>query len=168
MKVPLRVALVLFTATVLQRGLFSELRIANVAADIFLLLAITAGLTGGADRGALLGFLAGLCFDLLVQTPLGLSALVYCLIGYLAGRAEGSVVRSSRWLPVAFTVGGSALGVVLFAVFGAVLGQHNTLNAHLLAVVAVVSIVNGLLAVPALAVSRWMWATEPGLRPALR
>lgn len=168
MKVAGRVAIVLFSAAVLQRGLFSELRIAGVAADVFLLLAITGGLTGGPDRGALLGFLAGLSFDLLVQTPLGLSALVYCLIGYAAGRAEGTVVRASRWLPVAFTVGGSALGVVLFAVFGAVLGQANTLNAHLIVVVLVVSVANGLLAVPALRLTRWMWATEPGLRPALR
>ena len=89
MKVVLRVAVILFTAAVLERGLFSQLRIDGVAADVLLLVAISAGMVGGSDDGAVVGFFAGLTLDLLVQTPLGLSALAYCVTGYVVGDGPG-------------------------------------------------------------------------------
>ena len=86
----------LLIAAVLERGSFSQLRIDGAAADLLLLMAIAAGMVGGPDDGAVVGFFAGLLLDLLVQAPLGLDALVYCLIGYLVGLAQGAVVRSTR------------------------------------------------------------------------
>ena len=92
---------VLFSAAVLQRGLFSQLRIAGVSVDVFLLLAIAGGMMLGPERGAIFGFFAGLTLDLLVQTPLGLSALVYCLVGFGTGRLQGTVLRANRVWPLA-------------------------------------------------------------------
>ena len=59
-----------------------------------LLLAISAGIAAGPEWGALTGFIAGIAFDLVLQTPFGLSALSYCIVGYLVGSgADGDLAR---------------------------------------------------------------------------
>ena len=62
------------------------LPIAGVSADLLILLAVVGGLTLGPDRGAIVGFAAGLSYDIFLQSPLGLRALVFCLVGFVAGR----------------------------------------------------------------------------------
>ena len=84
---------------VLQVGLFAQLPVDGARADVMILLGIAAGFVGGPERGAIVGFAAGLAIDLVLPTPLGLSALVYCIVGYLVGRISGTCRRSSWWLP---------------------------------------------------------------------
>ncbi len=128
MKSAARITLVLFSAAVLQRGLFSQLRVAGVSVDVFLLIAIAAGMMLGPERGAILGFFAGLTLDLLVQTPLGLSALVYCLVGYGMGRLQGTVLRANRVWPLVLVAASSAAAIALYAVVAEVLGQSNAIS----------------------------------------
>ena len=85
-KIPLVVLLFL----VLHLTVLSRLRIGGAAPDVMLLLAIAAGVVGGPQLGALLGFSAGLVLDLFLETPLGLSALVFCLVGYGVGNIQAS------------------------------------------------------------------------------
>ena len=110
-----RLAVVLVSALVLQASILSEARIAGASIDLLLVLAVAAGLTGGADRGAIVGFVAGIGIDLLLQTPFGLSALAYSVAGYVAGVLHGTVVRSSWWIPVLLAVVASALITSTFA-----------------------------------------------------
>jgi rod shape-determining protein MreD len=168
MKVVARVALVLFSAAVLQRGLFSQLRIADVSIDLLLLLAIAGGMMLGPDRGAIFGFFCGLTLDLLVQTPLGLSALVYCLVGYGMGRLQGTVLRANRLVPFALVAVASAVAVALYAVVAEVLGQANAISAHLPWIMLVVAVGNAILYPLARRIARWSWPHEPALRPAIR
>jgi rod shape-determining protein MreD len=167
-KVALRLGVVFLSAAVLQRGVFSQLRIADASFDVFLLLAIAGGMVSGPDRGAVFGFFSGLALDLLVPTPLGLSALSYCLIGYLAGRLQGSVRRSNRLFPLLLAAGLGAGGVLLYAVLAAVLGQSNVISTQLVAVMAVVAVANAALSPLALRIARWTWPDERALRPVLR
>jgi rod shape-determining protein MreD len=168
MKVALRFALVLASTAVLQWGVFSQLRIEGAAADLFLVLAVTAGMAGGPDRGAIVGFFAGLTLDLLSQTPLGLSALVYGAVGYLSGRAEGLVLRSNRLLPPLLAAGMCALGVIVYALGAWVLGRARVLDAHLPVIVAVVAGFALILSPIYLRVMRWVWHDEHELRPVMR
>lgn len=168
MKSAARFGLLLLTAAVLQRGLFSQLRVADVSADLFLLLSVVAGMTGGSDRGAVVGFFSGLVLDLLVQTPLGLSALVYCLVGFGAGRLQGSVLRTGRALPVMLVALASAAGVGLYAVVAEVVGQVSAVTARLPAVMIVVAGIDVLLYPLVRPIVAWAWDDEPGLRPATR
>jgi rod shape-determining protein MreD len=167
-KVALRLGVVLLSAAVLQRGLFAQLRIADASADVFLLLAIAGGMVNGPDRGAVFGFFSGLALDLLVPTPLGLSALTYCLIGYLAGRLQGSVRRSNRLFPPLLAASLGAGGVLLYAVLAAVLGQSSAVSTQLMSIMVVVAVANALLSPLALRVARWTWPDEQALRPVLR
>jgi rod shape-determining protein MreD len=168
MKSAARITFVLFSAAVLQRGLFSQLRVAGVSVDVFLLIAIAAGMMLGPERGAILGFFAGLTLDLLVQTPLGLSALVYCLVGYGMGRLQGTVLRANRLWPLVLVAASSAAAIALYAVVAEVLGQSNAISPHLPVTMLVVAIGNAILYPLARRVVRWSWPVEPSLRAALR
>ncbi len=162
----LRAALALITLLVLQTTLIAELPIFGVRADLVLLVAIAGGIIHGRDRGAVIGFIVGFGYDLLVsQTPLGLYALTYCLVGYAVGTVQQTVLRSSWWIPVALAFGASAGGVTLFALLGTVLGQDGMVNDRLGRIALIVGVVNALLILPALRLVR---ATVPPERHAAR
>ena len=147
----LKVALVIFTAVLLQVTVVAKLPIADVRGDIVLLVAIAAGLESDGEHGAIVGFFAGLTFDLLLDTPVGLSALTYALVGFVVGTLQSKVLRSTWWIPVLATMLASALGVLIFALLDQVLGQATVDPARLPAIVGVVAVLNGLLSRPA----RW-------------
>ncbi|HEY5155800.1 MAG TPA: rod shape-determining protein MreD [Acidimicrobiales bacterium] len=161
-------ALVLLTAAVLERAVFSQLRIGGAAADVLLLLAISAGMVGGPDRGAVIGFFAGLVLDLLVQSPLGLYALVYCVVGYIVGVAHTAVVRSSRWEPMLLAFLASVVGIGLYVVASFMVGRSGLLNGHLLVVMAVVSVANAVLVPVTNRALRWALGDLSGSRAAVR
>jgi rod shape-determining protein MreD len=152
-----RVALVVFVAISLQIILVSRLSIGGARGDVVLLVAIVAGLEGDADRGAIIGFAAGLTFDLLLNTPVGLSALTYCLVGYVVGSLQSSVLRSTWWIPVLGTIVASAIGVTLFALFDDVLGGATIQLSRVPGIVVVVALLNGLLSRP------FRWAMRQAL-----
>lgn len=168
MTVAFRVGLVLLSVAVLQRGVLSQIRIAGVSVDLFLLVAVAAGIAAGPERGAVIGFFSGLTLDLLVATPLGLSALVYCLAGFSAGRLHGTTVRSSRRLTAGLVLAVSAAAVGGYAVLGELLGQEGAVGPRLAAVLVVVPVTTTVLAPVGLRVLRWAVRDERDLRPALR
>jgi rod shape-determining protein MreD len=120
-------SVLLVAVLILQSTEFSGLRIRHVCPDALLLTTICAAIVGGEETGVVIGFVAGLASDVFLQTPLGLSALVYALVGFGVGAAQGGILRASRWIPPLTTVIASAVGVVLFALVGAMLGQTQLL-----------------------------------------
>jgi rod shape-determining protein MreD len=156
-----RFGLVLITLLVLQTSLVADLPIFTVRADLLLLLTIAAGIADGPDRGAMVGFVAGFGFDLLVsQTPVGLYALAYCLTGYAVGMVQDSVLRASWWIPVASSFGASVFGIGLFAMLGTVLGQDHMVNERLTRIALIVALINALLILPMLRVIRWSFPLD--------
>lgn len=159
---------VLLVAVLLHTAVFPQLRLFGVAADVLLLVAIAGGMSAGADWGAALGFAAGLLADCFLQTPFGLSALTYSLVGYGVGAFQATVLHQGRWITLVTALVASALGVALFAAIGTVLGQDHLVALRLLGIAAVVAALNAVLAPAAVRVLRW--AVEPSLitGPALR
>jgi rod shape-determining protein MreD len=151
------IAMVTLVALV-QVTFVSQVRIAGVAPDTLLLLSVASGVVAGPDRGALIGFTAGLAYDMFLQTPLGMSALVYCVVAYLVGLFQLPLAGQPQWWRAMSVVGASALGVVLWTLTGLVLGQDQLLGVSLPRVVVVVSLVNGVLSLPALGIASWMYA----------
>ena len=165
---PLRYALLLITAVVLQRGVVSELRIFDAVPDLLLILAVGAGIAGGWERGALVGFFAGLAMDLMLPTPMGLSALSYLIAGAAVGRLRSADLRAARWRVMALCALGCAIGVVVYAVVGAVLGRSDFLGFHLVVVVAVVSFAGAVLGPWAVRLCHWADVEDDQYRPAVR
>lgn len=158
-----RMSLVLVVALTIQLGVASHLEVLGVQGDLMLLLAVCAGLAAGADRGAMVGFAVGLGFDLLLQSPFGLSALTYSLVAYLVGSLQDSVLRAAWWIPITTAAAASALGVILYGVFGTVVGE-DLLGLGLLRIAVVVGLLNAVVAPLALRVVRWATGTSESLR----
>ena len=138
-----------------QEALIEGLRIRGAHPDLLLLLPIAFGLVGGSERGAAMGFVAGLLADLFVSTPFGLSALVYTLVGFAVGMSEGDRLGGGWWVtPLTATVA-SAAGVLLYAGLGAAVGEAQMVHGHLVTVTIVVAVVNGLLVVPLARLAHW-------------
>jgi rod shape-determining protein MreD len=156
----LRVALVIFVVLMVQQTVMLALRIHGVHPDLLWLLPITAALLDGPETGAIVGFWAGLAFDLVLPTPFGLSALVGCLLGYATGELTTSVDPRAAWLKPVAALTGSVAGDMLFAVLGAVLGQQEMVQIDFLALFLVVGVASVVLVLPVNRLMRWALAGE--------
>ena len=161
-----RLSLLLVVTLTLQLTLLGGIRIAGVHPDAMVLVAVAAGLVGGTDRGATMGFATGLVTDLFLQTPFGLSDLTFCIVGYLVGMFQGGLIRSAWWIPVLTAVVASAGGETLYAMIGGIVGQGHMINVRLGLVAGVVGAVNGLLALVVVPAMRWAMEAGPTPRPA--
>jgi rod shape-determining protein MreD len=151
----LRLAALLLVGILLQTTVIPDVRVAGVCPDLMLLLAICAGLVGGAEQGAVIGFAAGLLTDLFLQTtPFGLSALAYCLIGFTVGTLRVTVLPDG-WLtaPLVALAAGAA-GVILFAVVGDTVGQTQLVFGGWASLGRTAVLVGGMAALAAIPVTR--------------
>lgn len=156
----IRIALLLVFTVLLETTLGTDMRVLQVAPDLMVLVVICAGLTGGTEAGAWVGFWAGLLYDMfLTSTPVGLSALTYCLIGASVGALRASVLQERRALLPLAALAGTAASVLLFVGAGDVLGQTQLLGggrAWLIRVMIVESLWNAVLALPAGYIYAWV------------
>ena len=167
-KTVIRYGLLIITAAILQRGLLSQIRIDGAVPDVLLVLAVAAGIVGGTDRGATVGFSSGLALDLMITTPFGLAAIAYLAAGMVAGVLETSLVRSARWLTIAIAAVSAVLGVVVFALFGTLLGRSDLLDRQLVSTCLVVAASTAILVLPVMRVCRWADRDLDHLRTSLR
>ena len=151
----LKVAAVVLATLIAQVSFLARFSFDGARPDVLLLLAIVAGLIAGPEKGAIVGFCAGLAFDVVLGTPFGLSAFVYTLVGYVVGRLGANVVRSAWWITPVLVGLASAASVVLYALVGAVLGEPTLKGPQFATIVVVVASVNALLAPLAVRALRW-------------
>ena len=115
---------IMAVSVLLQVTVAVDLGVLRGYPDLVCIAVVGAALVRGCEIGALAGFGAGLLLDALTGQPLGLSALVYCLVGFAAGRfgerigqravvrplgviALGTVMARAGVLLVAFLIGAS-------------------------------------------------------------
>ena len=153
----IRVAAVLALTLVVHLTALSRFRFDDVRPDALLLVAVIAGLVAGPDRGAIVGFAAGVLGDLFLQTPFGLSALVYCLVGFAVGSLQAGILRAAWWIPVATALGASVAGTVLYALLGAMVGQPEFVSSHLVTIALLVGVMNAALAPAAVRLVEWSY-----------
>lgn len=151
----LRWTTLVLVAFVVQIGVLSDLQPFGVHADAMLLIGICAGLAGGPARGAVVGFVAGVLADVMLPGTLGISALAYAVVGFGAGAVQEAVISTTRAMSVVFATLASAAGVLLYALLSQLLGQRSLTDPRLLRIVAIVAVLNAVLCLPVLAVSRW-------------
>ena len=159
-RIGFRSALVLFSVFALQVGVFDGLRILGRASEPLLVLAVAGGLVGGWWRGLRLGFVAGLLYDLVAGTPVGLAAFAYALVAAASGLLQGYTVRL-WWLVPPF----SAVGLCLYVLAGEVVGQDHLYTDRFWVTLAVVELWAVVLAVPILRLVRWAWGEAPARLP---
>ena len=158
-----RGALVIFAVLILQTGIISNLESFGAFGDVVLLLAIAAGSVGGPDRGATYGFAAGLAYDLLLDTPFGMSALVYALVGYAVGMAAVWMLQPRWWFHLVTAAVGSVVAVLLTALVSKATGTGYPLD-ELARIAGVVAAWNVALILPARRVMQWALGEDRGTR----
>ena len=158
----IRAALVVAVLFCIHEALLRGLRIDGVRPDILLGAGIVAAIVGGPELGALVAFALALLGDLFVNTPFGLSALVACLVAFVAGSIRFSLGTHTRWAVPILTVVGSITGVVLWALIGTVLGLPSLLHPHLIVIAGVIAAVNLAISPATAFAMRWVFA--PGER----
>jgi len=112
-------------AVLVQTALLDRLPFPGGSApDLLLVLVVTLALASGPTEGMLIGFGAGLALDAAppASNLLGLSALVFCVVGYGCGYLRGPLARSA-WLPLAAVALGVAAGETLYALAGMIFGD---------------------------------------------
>lgn len=158
----LRLLMIGLPVLALQDTLLSEMRPAGVAVQAMLLLAVSGGIAGGPERGALAGFVMGFLFDLILTSPLGLHSLVYGLAGFLAGYINSLTLDHPRWLVMLVVGVASAASTVAYPIASELIGEEVVINRTLVKITLVVTIANIVLAVPAVWLMRWaLHAQEP-------
>ena len=153
--VPLRAALVVLGALILQISVVADLRLAGAIGDLMLVVVVAAGLTGHADRGAAYGFAAGVVYDLVLDTPFGLSALTYALVGYAVGLVGSLLLRTSGWWPVVIAAVAGLAQAALYTSLGNLIGVAYPF-AEVPTIGLVMAGVAALLVTPAMRVLWWV------------
>jgi rod shape-determining protein MreD len=139
----------------LQTTIFNEMRPLGVSMEVMLLLAASTGLAKGSETGAITGFVVGLLYDMVLTTPLGLCAVVFSVVAYLAGLAHSFVHEPTWWSRILTVMVTSAIGMILLPIAFTVTGAEGVFTTDLIEMVVVVAVFNALLALPVLWLCSW-------------
>jgi rod shape-determining protein MreD len=141
-----RLLLLVVVLVIMQVTIFPHLRLFGVVPDLGLLVAVAVGYQDGPEAGALIGFVAGFGYDLFLETPIGLNALAYALVGYGVGVLEAGLFRSPRWLPSFLGFLGGLAGGLLFIAVGVLAGVEAVKGSHAVQDVLLAAVYDALLA----------------------
>jgi rod shape-determining protein MreD len=154
LKLPLRLILLGFFAVLVQESAISQISIFGVSADVTPLVVMSVGLLCGSLTGAVFGFATGLLIDLVLVQTLGVTSLLYIVIGYWAGRLHELRDPSHELVPLAAGALASAFAGLGMALIQFLLGVDAPVSLLLLQQIFVVVLVNTLLALPVHALVR--------------
>jgi len=151
----LRLVLLGLVALAVQTTLLADMTLDGIVVQLMLCLSVAAGVSGGPERGALVGFMFGTMFDLVLSTPLGLTALVYGLAGFVAGYVNSLTANHPWWLGSIVVGLSTALATFVHPVFASWVGVDGWLTLRVVEVAVVVAAFNAVLAPAAVPLMRW-------------
>jgi rod shape-determining protein MreD len=143
-----RVAALAVAVVFFQIGAVSEVPVFGVNVDLSPLLVAFVGLLCGATLGACCGFAVGLLVDLALLQTLGLTSLVFTLIGYWAGRLRE--LRDPQAALTPLLVGAAAALAALggYSLMEFLLGVDAPVSLDLLRQIVLGTVVDTVVAVP--------------------
>jgi len=149
-----RVAALSVVVVFFQIGVVSEVPVFGVNADLTPLLVAFVGLMCGSLLGAATGFAVGLLVDLALLQTLGLSSLVFTLIGYWAGRLRELRDPQAALTPLLVGAAAAATYLVGYSLMEFLLGVDAPVSLDLLRQIILGTLVDTLVAIPMWAVVR--------------
>jgi rod shape-determining protein MreD len=119
------IAAVVILAVALQSTLLARLTLLGVVPQLVLVVVVSFAYLDGERVGVVVGFFGGLLQDLLLfQSVIGLTALVYTLLGYSVGSFRQYAPAESVWTPVFVVSLCTAIAEVSYAILSILLGQQ--------------------------------------------
>jgi rod shape-determining protein MreD len=150
----LRLAVFALVVVFFQVGVVSELPVFGVNADLTSLLVAFVGLMCGSSIGAACGFAVGLFVDLALLQTLGLTSLVFTLIGYWCGRLRELRDPQAALTPLIVGAAASGVSLVGYSLMEFMLGVDAPVSFELLREIVLGTVVNAILALPMWALTR--------------
>ncbi len=89
---------IIAAGVVLESTVLAHLRLRGTRPDVLVLAVIAVAMACGPVTGATFGFAAGLVSDLQFAAPVGVSALVYTVVGFGMGTARIYMTSSHTWV----------------------------------------------------------------------
>lgn len=155
-----RLLVIAFVALPVQTTLFADVKFSGVAVQLMLALAVSAGVIGGSENGALAGFIFGLFFDFVLSSPLGLLAFVYGAAGWVAGAVYSRTLSNPWWLNMLAVGLVSALATLAQPILANWVGVEGWISSQLIEILVVVTIANMILSFATLPMMRWALAIK--------
>lgn len=93
--------LLLYLCFLLQTTAFAFLKISGISPNLILVLVSVSGFMYGRQMGMFTGLLCGLLSDLLYGEVVGISILIFTVIGYLNGSINKLYLKDDYVLPIA-------------------------------------------------------------------
>ncbi len=147
------IALGLF-GVILQTAAISQITVFGAPVDLFPLVVATVGLLIGSISGACFGFAAGLFIDIALLQTVGVTSLIYVVVGYAAGRLRELRDPAHGLTPMAVGAAATATATIGFAILTFLLGVDAPVSLLLVRQILVTIVVNTLLALPVYALVR--------------
>jgi rod shape-determining protein MreD len=156
-----RIAVLVVVVVFIQIGVISEVPVFGVVVDLSPLVVAFVGLLCGSTLGAATGFALGLLVDLALVQTLGVTSLIFTLIGYWSGRLREMRDPQATLTPLLVGAAASALATVGYSLMEFLLGVDAPVSLELLRQIALGVVVNTIVALP-------MWAiVRRSLEPSL-
>jgi len=137
-----------------QIGAVSEVPVFGVNVDLSPLLVAFVGLLCGSTLGAVTGFAVGLLVDLALLQTLGVTSLIFTLIGYWSGRLRELRDPQAALTPLLVGAAASAVSLVGYSLMEFMLGVDAPVSLELLRQIVLGVVVNSIFALPVWAIVR--------------
>jgi len=121
------VSAVMIVAVALQTTLLARATILGVIPQLVLVVIVSLAYSDGERVGSVVGFFGGFLIDFLVYSPtsiVGLTGLIYTMIGYGMGSVRRYSTSESVWTPVLMVAGASAIAEFSYAGLSIIFGQQ--------------------------------------------
>jgi rod shape-determining protein MreD len=147
----------------------SQVQLFGVNADLLPLVVAATAMLAGSVPGACFGFAVGLFVDFALVETLGLSSLVFVLVGYGTGRIRELRDPQGALAPMAAGAAATAGAAVGVSMMQFLLGVDAPVSWLLARDIAATVVLNTLIALPVFAfVRRWLAPALPDDRPRRR
>jgi rod shape-determining protein MreD len=157
-----RVAALAVVMVFLQTGVISEVPVFGVAIDLSPLVVAFVGLQCGSVTGAATGFGIGLLVDLTLLQTLGLTSLIFTVIGYGAGRLRELRDPQAALTPLLVGAAAATASMVGYSLMEFMLGVDAPVSFELLRQIVVGVVLDTAVALPVwVLVRRWLEPTLP-------
>ena len=144
----LRIVALSVALVFVEIGVISEVPVFGVTIDVSPLLVAFVGLTCGSTIGAVTGFGVGLLVDLMLAQTLGVTSLVFTVIGYWAGRLRELRDPQAAIAPLLVGACAAAVALVGYSVIEFLLGVDAPVSLDLLRQIVLGIVVDTVLALP--------------------
>jgi rod shape-determining protein MreD len=143
-----RIAALSLVVVFFQAGVVSEVSVFGVTVDLSPLLVAFIGLLCGSTVGAAAGFAVGLLVDLALVQTLGLTSLVFTLVGYWCGRLRELRDPQAALTPLIVGAAATAASFVAYSLMEFMLGVDAPVSLELLRQIVLGVLVNTIVALP--------------------